>query len=159
MSSSNRNYSPNAIVDYGAIRIPTIYLSRQSRFRYKINLFLIYFQLNWSLLIFYRLKDQFKSIKCQLFHQFYIKKVRLYQKLVKFDRKRQFISKTTTKTMIFDQIRPIFDINRPNLDLIRQFSISMVRISNRNRRDDRSDGWNQIKNSIKTWFEFDLKQI
>ena len=131
-----------SIVDFRPIQFQRRFLSRRSRFRYKIDLFLIYFWLNRSLSIFYRLKYRFKSTKCWLINWFYIKKVRLYQK-IEFDQKRWFISKATTKTTIFDQIRPIFNINQPNFDLIRLFSISMVRISNRNRRDDRSDGWNR----------------
>ena len=65
-----------------------------------------------------------------IFNRFYIEKVWLHQKLVEFDRKWQFISKTTAKMTIFDQIRPIFYLNGPNFNLIRLFSIAMVRISN-----------------------------
>ena len=66
----------------------------------------------------------------------YIKKVQLYRKLVQFDRKRRFISKTT----IFDQIRPIFDIielfwliNRHLVDLNQSFNRYYIKKINLNR--------------------------
>ena len=45
----------------------------------------------------------------------------------------------TTKTMIFDQIQPIYDINRPIIDLIQlTFDLNCPDL-NQNRRDYRSD--------------------
>ena len=53
----------------------------------------------------FRLNNQHLVNLNQSFNQFYIEKVRFYQKLVEFNQKRQ------PKLTILAQIRPIFDIN------------------------------------------------
>ena len=98
LKSNDKSESTIAILIWFRYKID-LFQYKLNLFRYKINLFWYKINVFWSKFDLFWLKDQKRLSKCQLINW-----------------KWRFISKMT-KTTIFDQIRPIFDINWTIFDI------------------------------------------